>query len=367
MILNILWSGDVGGIEKMLFDIGKIDNNFMFLFIKPYGVIYEEMKKNKMNVDSVLSKNRKTKITDIKFIFNKIEIIFLKNNIESIIFHDNSPFFLMILLKLRKKYNNINLFLYAHSNAYDFLNLKSRKSFINVFFYKKATKKVNGIFAISESVKKSILKIIPWANNKIILNYNGTDLTKFTPNYKNANLTLKIIYVGRLMKEKGVQNIIEILNHINDINFEFNIVGDGPYRKTLEEMVLKNSLKDKIKFLGSRNDVPNLLYESDIFIHLPSYEEGFGITIIEALASGLICVVNEKGAMKELITDGENGFILVSNDEYNYKKLHDIMLKTYNNQLNNIKNNAIESSKKFDILNTINIINIFAKKTFNIK
>ena len=70
-------------------------------------------------------------------------------------------------------------------------------------------KKVDGIFLISKSVENSFLRIIPFARNKIILNYNGIDLTNFKPNFQDCHLPIRLIYVGRLIPQKGVQNILD--------------------------------------------------------------------------------------------------------------------------------------------------------------
>ena len=98
------------------------------------------------------------------------------------------------------------------------------------------------------------------------------------------------------------------------------------------------------------------MYDSDIFIHLPAYDEGFGITVIEALATGLVCITNDRGAMKELISDGYNGFVLQTKCCNNAQILTDIIRKVMQNNLFDIKRNAVTSSKKFSITNTINVI-----------
>lgn len=107
-----------------------------------------------------------------------------------------------------------------------------------------------------------------------------------------------------------MQTILESLSEINDIPYNFKIVGDGSYRKELERLSIDLNLTDKVEFLGSRRDIQELLWDSDVFIHLPEWQEGFGITVIEAMAIGKICIVNDHGAMPEIITDGVDGYII---------------------------------------------------------
>lgn len=55
--------------------------------------------------------------------------------------------------------------------------------------------------------------------------------------------------------------------------------------------------------MGTRYNIPELLNDADIFIHMPEWEEGFGITIIEAMAAGVICVCSNNGAISEIINN----------------------------------------------------------------
>ncbi len=78
MILNVLYAGGIGGIEKMCFDLGKNDKDFIFLFIKPLGPIFKQMAENNIYVDFVLPKVKKMKIFDIKLAVRKIEDLLKK-------------------------------------------------------------------------------------------------------------------------------------------------------------------------------------------------------------------------------------------------------------------------------------------------
>lgn len=97
--------------------------------------------------------------------------------------------------------------------------------------------------------------------------------------------------------------------------FHFTIVGDGFYRQNLESLVTEFRMSERITFLGTRRDVELLLSKSDIFVHLPIWQEGFGITVIEAMSMGLCCICNNSGALPEIITDGVDGYIVGKNDE----------------------------------------------------
>ena len=166
---------------------------------------------------------------------------------------------------------------------------------------------------------------------------------------------IKIIYVGRLEKVKGVQNILHSLAEIVDIPYKFRIVGDGNYRNDLERMTIDLGLENNVEFLGSRRDIPDLLWDSDIFVHLPDWQEGFGITVVEAMAAGKICIVNNHGALPEIVTDGVDGYV-ISNGKRNFKETineiyKNLVKKDGIDKIRGLQSRAIMRSKDFSIEN----------------
>ena len=97
---------------------------------------------------------------------------------------------------------------------------------------------------------------------------------------------------------------------LKEKDFEFQIIGDGPYKTKLESLVKEQHLENKVVFLGTRYDVSQLLEKADIFVHVPIIEEGFGITIVEAMASGKLCICSNSGAISEIIENDGNGFLV---------------------------------------------------------
>lgn len=118
-----------------------------------------------------------------------------------------------------------------------------------------------------------------------------------------------VLYVGRLIKEKNVDLLIESLSMINLPNIRCGIIGDGPERENLERLTQRFHLTEKIKFLGFVENVYSYMKSSKVFV-LPSSREGFGIVVVEANACGLpVLVLNHpNNAATELII-GNNGFV----------------------------------------------------------
>jgi len=91
------------------------------------------------------------------------------------------------------------------------------------------------------------------------------------------------------------------------------VVGDGPLRGELEQLTSELDLKDVVIFIGERSDVPRILSGLDLFV-LSSLSEGMSITLVEAMAAGLPIVVTDVGGNPLLITSGDNGLLVPSND-----------------------------------------------------
>lgn len=126
---------------------------------------------------------------------------------------------------------------------------------------------------------------------------------------------MRIIFVGRLIHGKGVQDLISVCNRLWDkFTFDLIIVGDGNFRLDLEDMV-RLSYSSRVKFTGelSRPDVFAQLKQSDIFVN-PSYSEGLPTSVLEAALVGLPIIATDVGGTREIIEDGTTGMLFKPHD-----------------------------------------------------
>lgn len=179
----------------------------------------------------------------------------------------------------------------------------------------KALKKAKKVTVVSNELKYQMSKYFDTTDVQVIS--MGCDTEKFNPrnrinNYFEQSEKKVILFVGRLAEKKGVRYLLEAAR---TIDAKFVIAGDGPLRAELEE--LAKGLGDKVVFLGAKShaELMNIYASADIFV-APSItakdgdKEGLPTTIIEAMASGLPVVGSDSGGIKEIIHDGENGFIV---------------------------------------------------------
>ena len=149
---------------------------------------------------------------------------------------------------------------------------------------------------------EQILKVEP---QKIRVIPHG--INHHTSSQKGKNHTLNLLYVGYLLKLKGVQYIIEALPYLarQDLDFKLRIVGEGPYQAELKGLARKLGVDQYLEWEGFIPDPDRLrecYRESDVFLLL-SQSENYGIVVTEALAMGTPTIVTNQTALEEFVSE----------------------------------------------------------------
>jgi N-acetyl-alpha-D-glucosaminyl L-malate synthase BshA len=118
-----------------------------------------------------------------------------------------------------------------------------------------------------------------------------------------------LMHVSNFRPVKRVRDVVRIFARVHEtIPSVLVMVGDGPDRVEAEDEVRRLQLEDEVFFLGKLDAVAPLLAGADLFL-LPSQSESFGLSALEALASGVPVVASLAGGLPEVIRDGETGFL----------------------------------------------------------
>lgn len=128
---------------------------------------------------------------------------------------------------------------------------------------------------------------------------------------------VEIVCVTRLAQEKGNRFLLDVIAHLalHDVPHHVTVVGDGPEKSILERVVEERKLGDRVRFLGARSDVAEILANADIFCSC-SLGEGHSIALLEAMAHGLPIVASRVIGHVDMIRDGFNGYLFdLSNPE----------------------------------------------------
>lgn len=167
---------------------------------------------------------------------------------------------------------------------------------------------------ISESARKAVIdrRVVP-AEQTVTL-YNGINMARFTPAAPRTSAEpFRWIAVGRLEEQKDYPTLLRAMRRVPGA--QIDIAGKGVERQKLDHLAVELGVADRVRFLGVRSDIPKLLRAYDGYV-LSSAWEGFGIALVEAMASGLPVVATDSGGPSEIIgTDGSCGLLVPPGDE----------------------------------------------------
>lgn len=163
--------------------------------------------------------------------------------------------------------------------------------------------------------------------SKIYLNYHGIDLDKMTRRELRATTPnkLKILAIGRLVETKGFEDLLKACRILKDkgIEFECDIIGEGPLSGSLKSQVSSLKLEERVKFLGikTQNEIKKLYSEATMLVQ-PSVvakngdRDGIPNVILEAMALGVPVVSTRISGIPEVVIDGETGILVPERDAH---------------------------------------------------
>lgn len=196
------------------------------------------------------------------------------------------------------------------------------------------------------------------AKAKYKINGIGVDLTKYSLNPNlNKEMFRKalglsendfiVTSVGELNENKNTFRLLEAIKNIGDIKIKYVICGQGPLEQQYKKYIEENNLKNRIKMLGFRKDIPSILQISDVYI-MPSFREGLSKAMMEAMCYGLPVIASNIRGSTDLLGNNEGGLLCNPN---NTKEFSDAILKLYNDKqlTKEISKRNLEYIKNFDI------------------
>ena len=150
------------------------------------------------------------------------------------------------------------------------------------------------------------------------------DLSDGIREKKRTELGLKetdfaLISMGDLIERKNYSVAIKAMSKISDLNIHYFICGKGPEEAKLIKLSEELGLRKRVHFLGYRNDIKELLKAADAFL-FTSKQEGLARSLMEAMASGLPCVVSNIRGNTDLLENTNSGFLCEATDVLAYTK-----------------------------------------------
>lgn len=140
---------------------------------------------------------------------------------------------------------------------------------------------------------------------------NGVDIFQFSLPEKRDWNPPKMLFVGRLVYQKGLDLLVKALGELKQISWRLKLVGDGPHRSDLVSLAEGFGIADRIEFTGwlGKEQITKEYQEANLFV-FPSRHEGMSNAVLEAMASGLPVVASDIAGNEELIVQGKTGLLV---------------------------------------------------------
>lgn len=322
-ILHIIPNLKKGGAERIVIDIVRILNQNASNQVKL--ILFED--KIEYDVDDIknlieivpskvqlsITKKHHLSISELQ---NTIEL-FQPDSIHSHLFEAE-------IVSRSCTFPKAKWFTHSHDrmsslNNLSLFKIKSKRDLTNYFekrYLLKCYRKNGGnnFIAISEDISHFLRTVLPKDLQSIQLLQNAIDLKRFEKPMdfnKVRDNVFNMVSIGRLDKNKNHQFLIDVVLDLKNrkIPVHLTIVGEGDERISLQEKIVQLNLSDQLSLVGLQEKVEMYLWNADMYVH-SAITEGFGLTLIEAMACGLPVVCTDGKGNRELIQEGENGFMV---------------------------------------------------------
>ncbi len=259
------------------------------------------------------------------------------------VLHAHSPFTIGdYFVKMGKKYGIPTAYTF-HTKFKDEFEARFKEKLIPNYMMKRIMKTISGfdkVFAVSEGSAET-LRSYGYKGDITVIR-NGTDMPVPTPEREKELLAAAnrefglenaknvLLYVGRLVEVKNIPFSLKVFKMLKDAGEDvcFVIVGEGEDEERLRGIVKDLGIENEVKFVGKVTDrelLQGIYLRSDLLL-LPSVFDNASLTILEAACGKLPAMVPTGSSISEVISNGENGFIIDEKEEVWAEKVHALLL-----------------------------------------
>ncbi len=215
------------------------------------------------------------------------------------------------------------------------------------------------VTAVSNSLKEDTLRLFNITNDIQVV-YNFIDVDKYNEAQKGECQRIALAtpeeriltHISNFRPVKRIEDVVKVFDIVQkSIPSKLLLVGDGPERLKIEQLVKKLKLKEKVLFLGNSQEVAKILCYTDVFL-LPSKSESFGLSALEAMAANTPVISTNTGGLPEVNVHGKTGFLSSLGDVEDMAKN---TLEILSNQeiLDTFKKQAKAHTKNFALSNIL--------------
>lgn len=350
-ILHVINTLDVGGAEKLLTDICCVTkekgHEVEVLVLKSSETIFTKR---------LISKGIKIISTENKgFISYKI-LIWLKENLCNYDIVHSHLSYSQYYVALLKVFNKKKKIVTTEHNTFN----KRRKYLVFKLLEKCIYKQYNAIITINNETKNSIEEWQPKIRDKVYVVNNGINIEHYIEKsnvVRSKKNAINILMVAAFREQKDQDTLLRSIA-ILPPNYNVWFVGKGEREDAVRGLAKELGILNRVEFLGIREDIPELMGEADIFV-LSSHWEGFGLVVVEAMASGLPVIASNVKGLASVVNGA--GLLFEPQD---YEELSEKIKLIAEDEI--LRNNLICKGRRrveeYDILRNVDeLINLYMK------
>ena len=177
----------------------------------------------------------------------------------------------------------------------------------------------DAVMTTGERIRQQMIEVNGFDGSRIVSVPTGADLARFDPERVVPCFEKKGFLVGMvsvLRRWKGHEYFLKAIPEILKVapKASFLIVGDGPQRENLRKLVSEMALGEKVMMPGHMEHIPEIMASLDVLVHPSFANEGVPQSILQAFAMKKPVIASDAGAIKEIVIDGETGFLIAPKD-----------------------------------------------------
>lgn len=316
-IAHVTFDMRLGGAERVIFNLVRKTNSFLYRVEilctdRPVGFFGDLLQSKGFRV-SALGRNPGFDLS----LAARIRRHIIDNKIDILHCHQYTPYVYGVIASI---FTGCRVVFTEHGRFYPDQRKAKRvmaNPLLNLF--------TSRVTAISSATRDALMKFENFPGEKIDIVYNGIDGGERESSIRVRALKRELeipedaFVLGTIARLDTIKNQSLMIRALKRVHREFPgtvlvIVGDGPERGNLERLVNELGLSSNVKFTGFREDVGCCYSMMDIFL-LTSFSEGTAMSLLEAMASSLVCIATNVGGNPEIVLDSETGYIIPSGDE----------------------------------------------------
>lgn len=305
MYLNIISRRKGGGAELLVHELHKI---YLEQTLDSHAIYFVGKKNNLEKNEIIFGRNLRNPLNILRI--RKILRDFSTKSPSNLIVHAHLtwPFIYTILASLGLK--NIKFVYTEHSTTN-----KRRKIPLLWIFERMFYSRYNNIICISQGVHDSLAEWLgPKLSQRLITIPNGSRIYSLAKRPTLEGRLPNLVSVGSLSSRKNFSTAIYAIAKLkNEIN-SYTIIGEGPERNQLEQIINNEGLTDKVKLIGWSDNIEEQLQCADIQL-IPSLWEGFGLVAVEGMSTGLPVIASNVSGLREVLGENNEAITLVNEVE----------------------------------------------------